>query len=1253
MTAVRNTLLVAVLVAAGLSPLASSATAAPVAPAAGGEATHRVTLLTGDVVAVTELGGKTSVAVDRVGGAVQAYTKDGDTYVLPERVAPYVRAGTIDDQLFNVTALIEQGRTDDKARQLPLIVTYDRTASRSSLLAQAEALPASDATLALPSIDGAAVALDKKAAAGFWSAVDGANGQLDKGIDKIWLDGTVTASLDVSVPLIGAPEAWANGLDGTGSTVAVLDTGVDAAHPDLAGKVGAQQDFTGGDSPVDHHGHGTHVAATVAGTGAASGGARKGVAPGAMLMNGKVLDDGGSGLDSWIIGGMEWATGNGADVVSMSLGGYASDGTDPLSQAVNELTASTGTLFVIASGNYGPGGYSVTNPGTADAALTVGNVTKAEELALSSGRGPRSGDHAIKPDLTAPGTDIVAARAAGTSLGTPVDENYTSLTGTSMATPHVAGAAAIVHQQHPDWTPAQVKAALVSTAKPRSDLNVYQQGGGRVDVAKVTKQGVFAGPTPLNFGYLAFPQTDLDPIVRAVTFTNDTSAAVTLDLTASAATDGGPAPAGMVTVSQPSVSVPANGTATVSVTVDPALGGAGLYSGYLVGVGAGSVRVSLPLGWNKEPESYDLTVTALDRFGEPNRGATVQVGNVDDSSKYLATPSLDGEGKATLRVPTGTYSVLSVITTIEGGEYTYAFVGAPEVNVGPGGANVVLDARRSVPLEVDAGKENEDISAKLEFWRMPVKGEPISYRYTLGEPFAKMYAAPTAPVTKGAFHLVTQYSLVTPDLEASGPGFRNFQPEYLVYSPELPKSRLRLRVVDVGKASPAELSAVDVRGKVAVIEAVEGQWSEQITAAAAAGARIAFLYSRNGYPYFGSVERGLPIPGAALKLSDADALVSWAKRGRLLTLESTPDSPFLYDLRFDYDGYVPSGSLTRQVRDRDLATVRSTYHADALARDAAEVNASFAPWQDWSFDANRYFRIPGERIEYVTARPGLLWGRTVYGYETPEVVFGRPMRDQFRYYSGKDVLRGTWFDGSATGPVPRAERTAQDRIKMPCAGCRDADELFFWLEDLGDSAAGHYGAFDTRWENSATRLYRDGSLVISRRTARGVLEAVPAASTYRLEVDSFSDAPWSWGWKTKSAWTFSSAAPSRPSALPSWYECGVGRGRDCAYLPLLFARYDMPLDALNRAPAGRSFSFDLSVSGQAYAPAPRLKSVGLEVSYDDGKTWRPASLRGSAGDYRVTVQHPKTAPFVSLRLRAEDRSGNVLTQEVTRAYKLR
>ena len=114
-------------------------------------------------------------------------------------------------------------------------------------------------------------------------------------------------ALEDSVPQIHAPEAWAAGFDGLGTTVAVLDTGYDPTHPDLQGRVVASANFTTDASVTDGNGHGTHVASTVGGTGAASGGLRKGVAPKADLMVGKVLSDGGYGEDSWVLAGMVWA----------------------------------------------------------------------------------------------------------------------------------------------------------------------------------------------------------------------------------------------------------------------------------------------------------------------------------------------------------------------------------------------------------------------------------------------------------------------------------------------------------------------------------------------------------------------------------------------------------------------------------------------------------------------------------------------------------------------------------------------------------------------------------------------------------------------------------------------------------------------------------------------------------------------------------------------------------------------------------
>src|SRR4029079_6624987 len=135
---------------------------------------------------------------------------------------------------------------------------------------------------------------------------------------------------------------------------------------------------------ADINGHGTHVASTIVGTGAASDGRYRGVAPGADLIVGKVLGGPeGSGQDSWVLAGMEWAAKSGAEVVSMSLGDVApSDGSDPMSQAVDALSAEYGTLFVIASGNAGP--ESISSPGAAASALSVGAVDKLDVLAYFS-----------------------------------------------------------------------------------------------------------------------------------------------------------------------------------------------------------------------------------------------------------------------------------------------------------------------------------------------------------------------------------------------------------------------------------------------------------------------------------------------------------------------------------------------------------------------------------------------------------------------------------------------------------------------------------------------------------------------------------------------------------------------------------------------------------------------------------------------------------------------------------------------------
>ncbi|WP_258575004.1 S8 family serine peptidase [Streptomyces shenzhenensis] len=496
-----------------------------------------VTLLTGDKVTVPK--GRDQRALVRPApgrDGVRFFTQliDGDLHVVPEDAEPLIRAGKVDDRLFNVSALLRYGYQDSARSSLPLMVGYRSAGTRATARTTLKGAGAA-VHRELPAIDGAAVTVSKRRAGQVWKALTPESGSAVRlvtgsGVDRIWLDGKHELALDQSVPQIGAPTAWQAGYTGKGVTVAVLDGGVDTTHPDLAGKVADSQNFTSSSDPTDTVGHGTHVASIIAGSGAASGGKYKGVAPDATLVSGKVCPDRGC-EESAMLAGMEWAAvDKKATVVNISIGGGDTSGIDPLEEAVNRLTEQTGTLFVIAAGNSGSGKYSVETPGSADAALTVGAVDKSDQMASFSSRGPRVGDDALKPDITAPGVNIVAARAAGTAMGTPVDDHYTSASGTSMATPHVTGSVALLAQEHPGWKADRLKPALTGSAKVIPDATVFDQGAGRVDVARAVTQTVTTDQASLSFGRALWPHGDDKPVAKTVTYTNDGDSDVTLDL---------------------------------------------------------------------------------------------------------------------------------------------------------------------------------------------------------------------------------------------------------------------------------------------------------------------------------------------------------------------------------------------------------------------------------------------------------------------------------------------------------------------------------------------------------------------------------------------------------------------------------------------------------------------------------------------------------------------------------------------------
>lgn len=614
-----------------------------------------VTLLTGDKVV---LDGDRLVSVTPGAGrekiSFHVTRHAGRLRVVPSDVVRVLAEGRADQRLFDVTGLVEAGYDDTRRDTVPVIVTGGRPPSGARVAG------------ALPAV--AAVAAEVPKATG-WQ-------ELPEAGTKVWLDGVARPLLDRSTVQVGAPAAWAAGLTGAGVAVAVVDTGVQGDHPDLAGSEVAWRDFTHEQDGIDRFGHGTHVAATIASHRAPY----QGVAPGVRLLDAKVCDGRGQCRESAIIEGMRWAAEQGADVVNVSLGLDATDDVDPVEAAVDALSASRGTLFVIAAGNEGDKAGTVTSPGTADSALTVGAVDRDDSPASFSSRGPRVEDGAVKPDITAPGVGIVAARAS-TSGG----EEHVALSGTSMATPHVAGAAALLAQRHPDWNGARLKAALTASARPNPALSLYDQGSGRLDIAAAMSATVTSEPASVVFGRREAPHA---PVVKPLVYRNDGAQPITLDLATRGRGPGG-VERPVFSVSPARITVPAGGTTEVTVTGDAGQGPVdGAYSGSVVASAGGAEVLRTPLGLNRVAQSHPVT---FDHPGAPAGIALTVVLNLATGTQTY----LRGD---TTRLSAGDYLVQAVTGQPEGPN---TIVTRPDLRV-TGPARVVLDARSAGPLEITA-----------------------------------------------------------------------------------------------------------------------------------------------------------------------------------------------------------------------------------------------------------------------------------------------------------------------------------------------------------------------------------------------------------------------------------------------------------------------------------------------------------------------------------------------------------------------
>ncbi|GHB59057.1 peptidase [Streptomyces umbrinus] len=1216
--------------AASAQPTAAGETPAEKAPGkVPGKAvtTHHITLVTGDTVTVTTRDGDRSPAIvlDPAGpsrGTAQVRHTDDATYVVPAAANEALADNAVDPALFDVDALIADGYDDASADTLPVLVQS----------AKDDRLPVAPAvarvTTRLESIDALGARIPKQKAARFWRAQDTAEERAKARIGKIWLDAKVQADLAQSVPQIGAPQLWASGYDGKGVKVAVLDTGVDTAHPDLKGRVSEARNFTNMPDALDHFGHGTHVAATIGGSGTGNG--AKGVAPGADIVSGKVLGDDGNGTYSSIISGMEWAAEEGADIANMSLGTSSpDDGYGPLSSAVNRLSETYGTLFVVASGNFGPN--TLGEPASAADALTVGAVDRSDALAPFSSTGPRKGDYAIKPEVTAPGVDIVAARAAGTTMGTPVDELYTKASGTSMATPHTAGAAALLKQAHPAWSAQRLKAALVSSAEP-GPYRADQGGAGRIDVPRAEAQQAYATPATLDLGPVRYAQDGAyEPVRGELTLHNDAARDTVFTLTASGSKQSGQAiPAGALSLPDGAVTVPAGTSTKVTLTVDPnLLTREAPYSGVVTAVaGDSSASLRVPFSVYLEPVLHELKVTGIGTDGAPAGGPSqIVLLRESGDGPYSTTVNFRG-GVATARVKPGVYTVQTTIYTpdassdwIESATLSYR----AQVDLTTDDTAYTLDARKAEEVRLGTDRRTELLGSAVAYRREISRGTYHAVTTLVSPDVKQLRLFPSDAPASGTQQVAVHTTHIAPQLTATARGV-SLTPTQLDGALMFEGRRI-LQLADVGTGTEEAFRRGRVKGRLVLVTKSELPLAEVIERAAARGA-AAVAITRAGPGRLVAEAGSRALPAFALHGEQGAALSRLgASRTVTVTLHGTPYSPYVYNLVTPFTGSVPEGGLrlpadaahTARTTARNYArgttdgrAVFSTRRKENPAYVINEVPARLGAVQEQWTSAD-----PGTLYLNGIALPGTslsMWDRTAHAY----TAGSRTTAEWLRAPNNPriDPTAPSWFrqsswNGSSTLTVAASPFPDTDPAHMYVSPWDDTSSLTLSRDGEQVGKAGYW--------------YANFAIPAERHRYTAVLEASRALSG------------WEFGAHSTTTWTFDaggSSASSEPIQMPR-------------------IAYDVETGLDNRIPVARPQPMTVDTRSWLGAGTQTVKTE-VWASHDDGRTWRPLALKPTAtpGTYETQLKAPRTAAsgHVGLRTKAVDALGNEVEQTVDRVF---
>ncbi len=450
-------------------------------------------------------------------------------------------------------------------------------------------------------------------------------------------------------------------------------------------------------------------------------------------------------------------------------------------------------------------------------------------------------------------------------------------------------------------------------------------------------------------------------------------------------------------------------------------------------------------------------------------------------------------------------------------------------------------------------------------------------------------------------------------------------------------------MVDAGTGTRAEIARRDVRGAIALVRRSDAiSVPDQGANAAAAGARLLAVYNDSPGPFMdpGEINVKLDLPSVRLTGEEGEAVLRRLRRGRLrVRVEGEPVSPYRYDLVLAEHGRIPTDQR-HVVRERDVARFDMRLH-DA-PRGGRTFSKTAYPFQAWQTSSATVVQpvMGGARVrqEYLTAEPGLSWEHAAF------VPGGAVQRDLVA------AARGRLGPGHAGSGLPARGRAGVDRVLRGAdrAGLhperpivRQGDVLAVALAGWVD-ANGNFGPAQKTWQDESItsdfRIYEDGELLAETDLLpEGTLPLVEGPARYRIEYAVGNDSPWAeLSDRTRTAWEFTSRRPE---------------GDSVATLPLITARFDGEVDLRNRL---LEREIDVLLGHQAGAPAPRIGTPSVSLSYDDGDHWRPAPVRPAGhGRWRARLDTPpRGARYLSLRLRATDEAGNRVEQEVRRAVGL-